>query len=43
MMLNGTTSMAGLLNMNSNPISGLTTANGVTIEAHEWRHIPKWG
>ena len=40
MMLNGTTLMAGTLNMNNNSITGISTANGVTIETHESRHLP---
>ena len=40
MMLDGSTPMAGLLNMNSNAITNITTANGVTIQTHEARHLP---
>jgi hypothetical protein len=40
MMLNGSTPMASNLNMSSNSITNISTANGVVIEAHETRHLP---
>ena len=40
MLLNGTTPMAGNINMNSNSITGTITYNGVVVEAHEIRHVP---
>ena len=40
MMLNGSTPMASTLNMSSNAITNISTANGVVIEAHASRHLP---
>jgi hypothetical protein len=40
LMLNGSTPMASTLNMSSNSITNISTANGVVIEAHESRHLP---
>ena len=42
MLLNGTTPMAGNINMNSNSITGTITYNGVVVEAHESRTCTKW-
>jgi len=38
--VDGTSAMAGTMNLNSNNITNIGTANGVTIQAHASRHLP---
>ena len=40
LLVNGNRAMAGTLNMSTNNITNLGTANGVTIEGHASRHLP---
>lgn len=40
LLVNGGRSMAGVLNMGGNAITGATTVNGITITSHGSRHLP---
>lgn len=40
LLINGTRSMSGTLNMNTNAITNVTTVNSVTVQSHGSRHTP---